>query len=102
MLGHHRRTKGGRKLKTLATAIDQATEGVIITDTEELFRTLILATGSMTGDSREELIGANLRYLKMVEHLSVSHDAVMGHNKSKVAMVRVVSINRKKDGTMVL
>jgi PAS domain S-box-containing protein len=85
--------------KRLATAIDQATEGVVITDTEGAIHYVNPAMSRITGYSAEELIGANPRILKSGEHDSIFYAQLWDTIKSgKIWSGRF--INRKKNGQL--
>jgi PAS domain S-box-containing protein len=85
--------------RRLATAIDQATEGVIITNTEGTIHYVNPAISRMTGYSKEELRGANPRILKSEEHDSIFYAQLWATIKSgKIWSGRF--INRKKNGQL--
>ncbi len=85
--------------KRLAAAIDQATEGVIITDTEGVIHYVNPAMSKITGYSAEELIGANPRILKSGEQDSIFYAQLWATIKSgKIWSGRFT--NRKKNGQL--
>ena len=85
--------------RRLAAAIEQATEGVVIADTEGTIRYINPAIFKMCGYSPEELLGANPRILKSGEHDSIFYKQLWDTIKSgKIWSGRF--INRKKDGQL--
>ena len=83
----------------MTTAIDQATEGVIITDTKGTIHYVNPAISRITGYSPEELIGANPRIMKSGEHDSIFYRQLWDTIKSG-AIWSGRFINRKKDGKL--
>jgi two-component system cell cycle sensor histidine kinase/response regulator CckA len=83
----------------LVTAVEQAAEAVVITDTDGTIRYVNPAFESITGFSREEAIGRNHRIIKSGEHKEDFYQELWGTiTQGKVWTGHF--INRKKDGTL--
>ncbi|MGO8880995.1 MAG: PAS domain S-box protein [Desulfomonilaceae bacterium] len=85
--------------RRLATAIDQATEGVVITDPKGTIHYVNPAISKITGYSPQELIGANPRILKSGEHDSTFYRQLWDTIKSGATWSGRF-INRKKKGRL--
>jgi len=85
--------------RRLATAIDQATEGVIITDTQGIIQYVNPSLERMTGYSRDELLGQTPRILKSGEHDTVFYRQLWDTIKAgNIWSGRFT--NRRKDGRL--
>jgi two-component system, cell cycle sensor histidine kinase and response regulator CckA len=94
---HRRRSEQIRR--RLATAVEQASETIEITDTDGTIVYVNPAFERITGYSRKEAIGANPRILKSGQH----DDRFYKNIWETISVGRVWSghlINKKKDGTL--
>jgi len=85
--------------KRLVTAITQAVESIVITDSDGLVQFVNPAFELTTGYSRQEVLGKNLRFLKSGEH----DDAFYQEMWELITNGETWSgriINKKKDGTL--
>jgi PAS domain S-box-containing protein len=83
----------------LATAVEQATESVVITDAEARIVYVNPAFERMTGYSRAEVIGANPRILKSGIQSTTFYDAMWAALSNGLPWVADMT-NRRKDGTL--
>ncbi len=86
-------------LLSLATAIEQAAESILITDPEGAIRYVNPAFESVTGYTREEALGETPRILKSGAHDEASYKA-MWDTLSSGNVWRGRFVNKKKDGTL--
>jgi PAS domain S-box-containing protein len=85
--------------RRLSTAIEQAAEGVIITDVEGTIQYVNPALERMTGYTREELLGNTPRIMKSGEHDTLFYRQLWDTiNTGKIWAGRF--INRMKDGQL--
>jgi PAS domain S-box-containing protein len=90
--------RGETERKRLETAIEQAAEAIVVTDTQGLMQYVNPAFVTMTGYTRAEAIGQNPRLLKSGQQDPVFYRELWG----AVAAGRTWSgriVNRRKDGT---
>lgn len=93
------RIKAQQAQKRLATAIEQAGEGVVITDAQGFIQYVNPAMQKMTGYNKDELIGKTLRIFKSCEHSEDFYRALWTTLKhGKIWSGRFT--NRKKDGVL--
>jgi PAS domain S-box-containing protein len=83
----------------LLTAIEQAAEGVVITDTDGIIQYVNPAFSAITGYSRNEALGQNPRILKSGEHDSAFYER-MWRDLLAGRVWRGEIVNRRKDGTL--
>ena len=83
--------------KRLATAVEQAAEGVLITDNQGIIEYVNPAFENITGYSREEAIGKNPRFLKSGQHDKAFYEG-MWHTIKLGNVWSGRFTNRKKDG----
>ncbi len=83
----------------LVTAIEQAAEAIVITDTDGTIQYVNPAFERITGYSREEAIGQNHRILKSGEHDENFYEELWG-TITRGEVWTGHFINRKKDGTL--
>ena len=86
-------------LTRLGMAVDQAAEAVVVTDTEGNIEYVNPAFERITGHSREEAVGRNMRILKSGKHDERFYKE-MWATLSKGEVWQGRFINRKKDGTL--
>jgi PAS domain S-box-containing protein len=83
----------------LTTAVDQAADGVVITDTDGVIQYVNPAFTAMTGYSREEAVGRSPRILKS----GIQPDAFYAELWSTIRSGRIWHgeiVNRRKDGSL--
>ncbi|MCA1961896.1 MAG: PAS domain S-box protein [Desulfomonile sp.] len=85
--------------KRLVTAIEQATEGVIITDTEGTIQYVNPGLERMTGYSRDEILGQNPRIFKSGEHDRLFYKELWDTIKAGATWTGRLT-NRRKDGRL--
>ena len=85
--------------RRLATAIDQATEGVMITNTDGTIQYVNPGLERMTGYSRDELIGQTPRILKSGLHDTLFYQQLWSAIKTGSTWTGQLT-NRKKDGSL--
>jgi len=83
----------------LATAIEQAAEAVVITDTQGTIQYVNPAFEKVTGYSREEAIGRNLRFLKSGKHDTEFYQRLWAV-LTRGEVWRGHFVNKRKDGTL--
>ena len=83
----------------LATAVEQASDGIIVTDTDGTIRYVNPAFERMTGYARAEAIGANPRILNSGENDPAVHENLW-ETLSRGEIWKGQLINRRKDGTL--
>jgi two-component system cell cycle sensor histidine kinase/response regulator CckA len=83
----------------LLTAIEQAAEGVVVTDAEGVIQYVNPAFSTMTGYSREEVLGKNPRILKSGKHDAAFYGG-MWANILAGQVWKGEMINRRKDGSL--
>jgi len=88
-----------QRLKTLATAIEQAGEQIVITDNDGVIQYCNPAFEKITGYTREEAIGANPRILKSGKHSSDFYGQLWSTIKNGMVWTGHLS-NKKKDGSL--
>lgn len=88
-----------RERDLLMMAIEQAAEGVIITDTQGAIRYVNPAFERVTGYARSEVLGENPRFLKSGEH-DAGHYRAMWDTLHRGKTWRGRFVNRRKDGTL--
>ncbi|MDD5763110.1 MAG: PAS domain S-box protein, partial [bacterium] len=93
------RRKVEETLTRLGMAVDQAAEAVVVTDTEGNIEYVNPAFERITGHSREEAVGRNMRILKSGKHDEMFYKE-MWATLSKGEVWQGRFINRKKDGTL--
>ncbi len=93
------RRKAEETLRNLNSAIDQAAEVVIITDSEGTIEYANPAVGKATGYKREELIGKNPRIFKSGRYDEKFYKKMWGEIKGGRTWHGEL-VNRKKDGTL--
>jgi PAS domain S-box-containing protein len=95
-LDHARLTQTQRHL---ATAIEQAGESIVITDTQGTIQYVNPAFERITGYSQAEAVGQNPRFLKSGKHTTAFYQTLWATiTAGQVWQGRLV--NRKKDGTL--
>ncbi|MEN8189433.1 MAG: PAS domain S-box protein [Thermodesulfobacteriota bacterium] len=97
--GMARQQKAQEEMKRLAAAIDQASETVVITDSEGIIQYVNPAFENLTGYTREEAIGLNPRVLKSGQHDDDFY-ADMWDTLLQGEVWHGYLINRKKDGSL--
>jgi len=83
----------------LATAIEQAAEAVLITDTQGTIQYVNPAFEKVTGYSREEAIGRNPRFLKSGKHDTEFYQRLWAV-LTRGEVWRGHFVNKRKDGTL--
>jgi len=83
----------------LITAVEQAADGIVITDTEGNIQYVNPAFTRMTGYSREEVVGKNPRVLKSGQHTQAFYEDLWKTIKSGQVWHGDM-INQRKDGTL--
>jgi PAS domain S-box-containing protein len=83
----------------LITAVEQAADGIVITDTEGAIQYVNPAFTKMTGYSREEVLGKNPRILKSGHHAPELYEDLWKTIQSG-EIWHGDMINRRKDGTL--
>jgi PAS domain S-box-containing protein len=83
----------------LITAVEQAADGIVVTDTEGKIQYVNPAFTKMTGYSREEAIGKNPRVLKSGHHTQAFYEDLWKTIKSGQVWHGDM-INQRKDGTL--
>lgn len=83
----------------LATAIEQTSEGVVITDAEGAIRYVNAAFTRMTGYSAEQVLGGNPRVLKSGQHDGKFYDDLWTTIRSGQVWNGEL-VNRRADGTL--
>ena len=83
----------------LITAVEQAADGIVVTDTEGNIQYVNPAFTRMTGYSREEAVGKNPRLLKSGHHPPALYEDLWKTIKSGQVWHGDM-INRRKDGTL--
>ena len=83
----------------LATAVEQAADGIVITDTLGQIQYVNPAFTTITGYSSEEMMGKNPRALKSGE-MPDEFYKVLWETISSGKVWRGVIINRRKDGSL--
>ena len=83
----------------LITAIEQAADGIVVTDTEGKIQYVNPAFTRMTGYSREETVGKNPRMLKSGHHEQAFYEDLWRTIKSG-QIWHGDMINQRKDGTL--
>lgn len=86
-------------LKRLGTAIDQASDAVIVTDADARIEYVNPAFEQITGYTRDEVIGRNPRILKSGEQKPRFYES-MWHMLTDGKPWRADFVNRRKDGTL--
>jgi PAS domain S-box-containing protein len=94
-----RKKKAEEVQRRLATAIEQATEAIVITDVEGNINYVNPAFERITRYSRSEAVGKNPRILKSGQHSSAFYKG-MWHTISRGYPWTGQFINRRKDGTL--
>ena len=93
------RRKAEEALTRLGMAVDQAAEAIVVTDTQGKIEYVNPAFERITGHSREEAIGSNMRILKSGKHDEKFYKEMWATlSKGEVWQGRFV--NKKKDGTL--
>ncbi|MGO9571019.1 MAG: PAS domain S-box protein [Desulfomonilaceae bacterium] len=85
--------------RRLATAVEHAAEGVLITDFDGTIEYVNKACEQMTGYEKEELLGRNPRILKSGEHDGAFYEGMWQTIKAGKVWSGLI-INRKKDGRL--
>jgi two-component system, cell cycle sensor histidine kinase and response regulator CckA len=85
--------------RRLATAVEHAAEGVLITDIDGTIEYVNKACEQMTGYEKEELLGRNPRILKSGEHDRAFYTEIWETIKAGKVWFGLI-INRKKDGRL--
>ena len=93
------RRRAEEELTRLGMAVDQAAEAVVVTDTKGNIEYVNPAFERITGYSREESVGRNMRILKSGKHDERFYEK-MWATLSKGEVWQGRFINRKKDGTL--
>ena len=93
------RKKTETHLIRLATAIDQAAEAIIITDTESIIQYINPAFTEMTGYSKKEATRKNTRFLKSGKH-DVKFYKNIWKNLTAGQVWKGKLTNKRKDGTL--
>jgi PAS domain S-box-containing protein len=93
------RTRAEQVERRLATAIDQATEGVLITNTEGTIQYVNPGLERMTGYRRDELLGQTPRILKSGEHDTAFYQQLWNTIKAGNTWSGRLT-NRRKDGRL--
>ncbi len=93
------RTQLGKELRQLSTAIEQAAESVVITDSEGTILYINPAFERLTGYSRAEAIGQNPRILKSGKQDDAFYQELWT-NISAGEVWQGRFVNKKKDGTL--
>jgi len=88
-----------QRLNTLATAIEQAGEQIVITDLDGVIQYCNPAFEKITGYSKEEAVGANPRILKSGTHTAEFYSNLWATIK-KGAVWTGHLFNKKKDGSL--
>jgi PAS domain S-box-containing protein len=83
----------------LITAVEQAADGVVITDTDGEIQYVNPAFTEMTGYSREEAVGKNPRILKSGHHAQALYEDLWKTIKAGQVWQGDM-VNRRKDGTL--
>ena len=83
----------------LITAVEQAADGIVLTDTEGNIQYVNPAFTKMTGYSREEALGENPRVLKSGHHPQAFYEDLWKTIKSGQVWHGDM-INQRKDGTL--
>jgi PAS domain S-box-containing protein len=83
----------------LLTAIEQAAEGVVVTDTKGEIQYVNPAFSAMTGYSREEAIGQNTRILKSGQQDAAFYTSMWATLRAG-QLWRGEMINRRRDGSL--
>jgi len=95
-IGERKRVEG--ELQRLATAIDQVTEGILVTDADGRIEYVNHATEQITGYPRGKMIGRNPRFLRS-GHQDEAFYAEMWEAISSGKLWEGQLINRRADGT---
>ena len=93
------RRRAEKELTRLGMAVDQAAEAVVVTDTKGNIEYVNPAFERITGYSREEAVGRNMRILKSGKHDERFYER-MWATLSKGEVWQGRFINRKKDGSL--
>ena len=96
IVGERRRTE---ELSLLSAAINQATDTVVITDSEASIEYVNPAFEAMTGYSLEEVKGKNPRILNSGEHNKLFYQSMWSNISSGKPWVGRIK-NRRKDGSL--
>ena len=83
----------------LITAVEQAADGIVVTDTEGNIQYVNPAFTTMTGYSREEVVGKNPRVLKSGHHTQSFYEDLWKTIKSGQVWHGDM-VNQRKDGTV--
>jgi PAS domain S-box-containing protein len=92
------RKRAEEELALLATVIEQAAEGITITDKDGMIQYANPAFERISGYTREEVIGQNHRIFKSSKHNKTFHE-MMGDTLARGEVWTGYMINEKKDGT---
>ncbi len=93
------RKRSEKVQRRLATAVEQAAEAIVVTDTSGNIQYMNPAFERITGYTRKEVIGRNPRFLKSGKHDEVFYkDLWETVSRGEVWTGRL--INRKKDGSL--
>jgi len=93
------RRKAEEGLARLGMAVDQAAEGIVITDTEGTIEYVNPSFGIITGYTPKEAVGRNMRILKSGKHDEKFYEN-MWETVSRGDVWRGNFINKKKDRTL--
>ncbi|MFA6147694.1 MAG: PAS domain S-box protein [bacterium] len=93
------RRKAEEALIRLGMAVDQAAEAIVVTDTQGKIEYVNPAFERITGHTREEAVGSNMRILKSGKHDEKFYKE-MWATLSRGEVWQGRFINRKKDGTL--
>lgn len=97
--GSAERKKAEQEKASLVTAIDQAAEEILITDTEGHIQYVNPSFEQVTGYSRSEVIGKNPRFLKSGSHDAAFYQDLWQTIRNGSVWTGRIS-NRKKDGNI--
>ena len=93
------RKRAEEELTRLGMAVDQAAEAIVVTDTKGNIEYVNPAFERITGYSRDEAVGSNMRILKSGKHDERFYETMWAAlSRGEVWQGRFV--NRKKDGTL--
>ena len=95
------RKRAGEAQRRLATAVEQAAEAIVITDTDGIIQYVNPAFERITGYSRQEVLGKNPNILKSGEHDIAFYKKLWGTIAGGESW-NGRFVNKKKDGTVYL